>query len=845
MAVGQLVTSAAQPLPAKEAGLFRKLVKAYESKNYKSGIKISKQILDKHPDHGETLSMKSLILNCQGKVEEARVLVKTALKCDLKSHICWHVYGLIQRAEKKNEEAMKAYKRALAIDVDNTQILRDLSLLQVQMRDYEGYRDSRFRLLKLRSGARMSWISYATSYHLLKNYTMAIQIINTYINNNKPEGAFDYEHSELLMYQNMLYREAGKPEEALTQLQENCSWIVDKLAYHENRAELLFETGKLEEAEKVYWMLVQRNPERELYYKMIEKCRGLDEGNTEERLKIYEEATVKYPRAGVPQRLPLLFVEGEELRKRLVKFIIKGAQKGVPSLSKNLIALYSSPAKVAIIESILLDFVHKLEENGKGYLDGCNLPESPTTVLWIYYFLAQHFDRIGSYTQAMQYIKRAKQHTPTLIELLMAEAKILKHMGDFNEAAKCMIEAQSLDTADRYLNCKCVKYLLRAGQIKEAEDMCGKFTRENTNPSDCLTEMQCMWYEVERARAYNKMGNYGQALVNCHLVNNHFETFYEDQYDFHSYCVRKMTVSSYVKLLRLEDVMRFHHFYVDAMKVAVQVYLRKLDRPSDFITEKLDEINENMTAAEITKAKRKANKDKARKAAAAAEEAKKQQKNQKKNEDAVEGVVMEKLDPEKLLAADPLQEAANLVSFIMRLDQVKDLEAFILGFEVYLRKDKVLLMLQALNRAAKIDPDHPLLHAAKIKFLKYYKEKTFEGHVATMVKFAVEKLFSDSVDPSELNEAYKAAHISSLPHRIAVAQSNVVLNASSSEVNNWLLKSLDDEKLQGVTLTTCSKLYEDIKYGRLGEWTKEETGQFVKRCQQLFKSANIFGAPSI
>ena len=40
-----------------------------------------------------------------------------------------------------------------------------------------------------------------------------------------------------------------------------------------------------------------------------------------------------------------------------------------------------------------------------------------------------------------------------------------------------MDEAQSLDTADRYINSKCAKYLLRAGKIEEAEKMCAKFTR--------------------------------------------------------------------------------------------------------------------------------------------------------------------------------------------------------------------------------------------------------------------------------------------------------------------------------------------------------------------------------
>ena len=60
-----------------------------------------------------------------------------------------------------------------------------------------------------------------------------------------------------------------------------------------------------------------------------------------------------------------------------------------------------------------------------------------------------------------------------------------------------MDQAQELDTADRYINSKTAKYLLRAGKIAEAEAMCSKFTREGTNATESLNEMQCMWYELE------------------------------------------------------------------------------------------------------------------------------------------------------------------------------------------------------------------------------------------------------------------------------------------------------------------------------------------------------------
>ena len=87
--------------------------------------------------------MKGLTLNCLGRKEEAYDHVRRGLRNDLRSHVCWHVYGLLQRSDRKYDEAIKCYRNALKWDNDNLQILRDLSLLQIQMRDLDGYRVSR------------------------------------------------------------------------------------------------------------------------------------------------------------------------------------------------------------------------------------------------------------------------------------------------------------------------------------------------------------------------------------------------------------------------------------------------------------------------------------------------------------------------------------------------------------------------------------------------------------------------------------------------------------------------------------------------------------------------------
>ena len=120
-------------LPSKEASLFKELLNLYETRQLKKGLKTADSILKKFPEHGgtrvlasrvrlelrkrvETLCMKGLVLTHLGRREEGLELVKKGIRLDLTSHICWHVFGLIQKGEKNYEEALKSYTQALRFD---------------------------------------------------------------------------------------------------------------------------------------------------------------------------------------------------------------------------------------------------------------------------------------------------------------------------------------------------------------------------------------------------------------------------------------------------------------------------------------------------------------------------------------------------------------------------------------------------------------------------------------------------------------------------------------------------------------------------------------------------------
>lgn len=47
-------------------------------------------------------------------------------------------------------------------------------------------------------------------------------------------------------------------------------------------------------------------------------------------------------------------------------------------------------------------------------------------MLWVQYYLAQHYDKIGQPSIALEYINAAIESTPTLIELFLVKAKIYK-----------------------------------------------------------------------------------------------------------------------------------------------------------------------------------------------------------------------------------------------------------------------------------------------------------------------------------------------------------------------------------------------------------------------------------
>lgn len=718
--------TSSQQLPTKENALFKRILKCYEQKQYKNGLKFAKQILQNYPNHGETQAMKGLTMNCLGRKEEAYQLVRQGLRNNLRSHVCWHVFGLLQRSDKKYDEAIKCYRNALKWDKDNLQILRDLSLLQIQMRDLEGYRETRYKLFELRPTHRASWIGYAMSFHLLKDYSSALKIIEEFRKTMQvsTKNSFDYEYSELLLYQNMVMREAGLLEEALQHINTYKEFICDKVNSLEIRGELLLALNKHQEAEKFYRTLIDRNHENKDYYLKLEEALQLT--TVEQKLDLYKEYSIKFPRAHVPRRMPLYYAAGDSLEALLDPYLQRALLKGVPPLFTDLQSLYDQPGKADLIQQLMYRYLQNLETTGLLNPEDESSEKEPACILFVLMYLAEHHSFLSDTETALALLQRALDHTPTLIELYIVKGDILKHAGDMLGSVDAVTEAQTLDTADRYVNSKSASFMLAANMVQPAQEMCSKFTREGVSAMENLNEMQCMWFQNDSAHAYHRLGQYGQALKMCHQVDRHFTEIIEDQFDFHTYCMRKMTLRSYVQLLRLEDVLRSNEFFWEASRLAISIYLRLHDQPITDVSVENDINTANMSPAELKKYRarqRKARKAEERKQEEKRREEKKaEQKKKQAGQDDLESPPQEELIPYKLeRSAEPLNEALYFLRPLQALLPER-LYTHLLAFNIHLRREKPLLMLQALKRAHSVSPGNPELHTCGVQFLKFCRD---------------------------------------------------------------------------------------------------------------------------
>ncbi|KAJ5679455.1 N-terminal acetyltransferase A complex subunit n.t1.c1 [Penicillium macrosclerotiorum] len=817
-----------QPLSSKDQALFRQVVRNFELKQYKKGIKTAEQVLRKNPNHGDTQAMKALIMSNMGQLEEAFVLAKEALRNDMKSHICWHVYGLLYRQEKNYEEAIKAYRFALRLEPESQPIQRDLALLQIQMRDFQGYIQSRSAMLQARPGFRQNWTALAIAHHLSGDLEEAEKVLTTFEDTLKgtPPVA-DMEHSEACLYKNTIIAETGNIERALEHLEKVGYRCTDVLAVMEMKADYLLRLGRKAEAEAAYTALLERNPENSIYYNGLIQAKGIPENDQKALKALYDEWVEKNPRGDAARRIPLDFLEGEDFKQAVDAYMQRMLKKGVPSLFANIKLLYSNPAKRDTVQALVEGYISgKSTSQQNGSAEG-----KDEFLASSYYFLAQHYNYHLSrnLTKAME----------MAVEYQMTKARIWKHYGNSVKAAEEMEKARLLDEKDRYINTKAAKYQLRNDENDKALDNMSKFTRNETvgGALGDLHEMQCVWYLTEDGESYLRQKKLGLALKRFHAVNTIFDTWQEDQFDFHSFSLRKGMIRAYVDMVRWEDRLRDHPFYSRMALSAVQAYLLLNDQP-DLAHGPITEVNgaDGQDDAERKKALKKAKKEQQRleKIEADKREARKAAAANAKGADGE--VKKEDADPlgnTLVQTKEPLKDVMKFLTPLLDLS-AQNIEAQCLGFEVYIRKEKHLLALKSLSAAHAIDPSNPTLHLQLLRFRKALDNlsEPLPAQTAEVVNAEFEKLLPKSQNLEEWNESYLSANKASATHVHAALSARQLLKPDSKpQCEKELLATLDSSS---ITIDEAAAAFE-----LFNKFSCDKTA-YVQKANKKWPESSVF-----
>lgn len=477
--------------------------------------------------------MKGLFLANLNRKEEGYEHVRLALKTCLQSHVCWHVYGLLYRADKNYEEAMKCYRNALRFDKDNFQILRDLAVLQLQLRQYPALCESRYQLLGLRPVVKINWISLAIAYHLGGKCDLAVGVLDAILDGFPEEPGnrfFELEQAELIFYKAMILEEIGQSEAALKCLDGLPERRKDQMAVLVKRARLLARLGRLQESMELWSALFESNPDdREVLTGLLRSTGANPIYST------LKELYAKYPKSFLLSEELVINSPMEHFGDTLRLVVLPAIRKGALGFLKPLKRFYADPARCEVLKEFF------------GSLSIVAVDQ--TSRSWTLIALANHLSLSGQHAQAVEVMEGLAREIPDVPDVLMYYARTLKRSGDLEKAAWAMDEARQMDLSDRFLNSKAVKYYLRGGMISKAQDLAVIFVKKGdlrTQLQD-LVDMQVFWYARELADAYQRKGNHELALKYYRQIVNHFRDFIDDQFDFHNYVLRRYTFESYIK----------------------------------------------------------------------------------------------------------------------------------------------------------------------------------------------------------------------------------------------------------------------------------------------------------
>ena len=700
---------------------WKSMISSYESKLYDKAIKSADAILKKNPTHVETICIKALSKMQSGQKQESFDIIKVALKTNLKNARCWRTLGQLHSYENQWEQAAKCFKTSLNIEPKSLEVLKELSEIQIHLRDFQGYHESKTSMFFENSSVVGTWMGYATSAYLNGDLELALKIISSYMENIMVAKIKPFSKNRIVCFKLRLLEETGKYNDVLKTLNEYSLLITDKVYVLELTFRVYLKLGQKEKALEAMSNLIDRNTEKYEYHTQYLTVKGLlsedgsaNEENTQKILQHYVELKKKYPRSFAISRIPLTYAKGEQFKNLFIEFIEPNLVKGIPSLFNSLKVLYSDQEKVNIITQVMENILSSIEKDNTFPNSDEKLPI--TTILWVWTYSARHNDMLKNYNRAFELINKAIEHSPTLEDLYFIKAKFAKHAGNAQVAYRLVDKARAIDIADRFMNTKAAIYGFRCGKYEIAEKTANHFAKEQEGVSN-LSHMQAHWYFREAGMCCFNNKEYIKSLDLFKTAMKHYNDYKMDEYDFHNFNHRICSLSQEVDMVRSTDSYFKHKDYFVSSTKSIEIYLILND--------------------------------------------------EKNNGNKIEGA------PEK-----PLEEALALTKNLEKTNPHR-LETHILAFRVNMLRKKFMLALKSLKHAYSISPQDYRVQICKVEFFSSVATEKLNDTLNQVIK--LESNENSGLSGVTVQQYVDKLETTTTIQRYTVAKSLSIINKESNK----------------------------------------------------------------
>ena len=594
---------------------FQIALREFDSKRYEKVEKLCDKMIAKNPKDDQALALKGLNYLYLKKPEEGEKTLKLALKANLKSAVAWHFYAIFQKDKGNYSQAMKSYNKALNQAPNNFNIIRDLSYMQLYLRQLNSFVETCRLGIDNKPGTVLNWVSFSFGCTLIKNYKSAIIALNS-TENIFANVLKKNEKHEIKIFNAMIQSLEGKYEEAMNYLIHFKSVFTDspmvysmiiENAVKSNRFNigldycikaLNIDSDNVKHIINYFYMKVNEDDFKPKSYNDLLNIPE-DYKYLPKMKEILAELKKMYPKNKILYNLELAFNQGEDFKKLFESYFEKQLEITIPSFYINIQFIYKIQSyKIKYIQEILDKHLENIKNNSK-ISEKLNLP---LHISWVYFYASQHYLFLAELEKAFNYINLAIDLTPSVVEFYMVASKILKHGYMMDKSILAYDKARLLDVGDRYLNAKTAKLYLREGNIEKSSELMKLFVNEPLTEEN-IKFSESLWYLNECGCCFLVKQN---ILRSHYCFQNIIEVFLniiKDQVDFYNYCLRRFMLKDlYHTIVYLDGMAKNKYVLLALSKIdLIYNYLKANETNKELEISLLNEFEKMKIDYEITK----------------------------------------------------------------------------------------------------------------------------------------------------------------------------------------------------------------------------------------------------